>query len=249
MQSPTTLAQPSTPITTQPIYCEKLAKYDFVHLSPETFLREIDDLPQHELESFRDSWNSLEVDQYMADGGTYRRRRHGTFSATRAGGGIAHETHQSHYQTTTFNGLNGGVQRHFAPLEDHVAHGRVLRNILALASRSFGMLSPMYDWHVETHQFRIDAQPTGGKPTPVGVHRDGVDYVLMVLVDRHNVVNGTTRVLDADNNEVAQFTLVKPFEAVMVNDLRVAHGVSAILPASAELKGHRDMLVATFKRK
>jgi hypothetical protein len=71
----------------------------------------------------------------------------------------------------------------------------------------------------------------------------------MVLVDWHNVVDGTTRVLDADNNEVAQFTPTKPFEAVMVNDLRVAHGVSAILPASAELKGHRDMLVATFKRK
>ena len=71
MQSLATLAQPSTPITTHPVYCEKLAKYDFVHLSPETFLREIDDLPQHELESFRDRWNSLEVDQYMADGGTY----------------------------------------------------------------------------------------------------------------------------------------------------------------------------------
>nr|WP_321365020.1 2OG-Fe dioxygenase family protein [uncultured Celeribacter sp.] len=201
------------------------------------------------MESFRDSWNTLEVDQHMADGGTYRKRRHGTFSASRAGGGIAREAHQPHYQTTTFNDLNGGIQRHFAPLEDHVADGKVLNGILRFASRSFGMLSPMYDWHIETHQFRINALSTGGKPTPEGVHRDGVDYVLMVLIARHNVVNGTTRVLDADRNEVAQFTLTKPFEAVMVNDLRVAHGVSAILPASAEGEAYRDMLVVTFKRK
>lgn len=249
MRSTATLAQPSRPVNTYPIYCEKLAKHDFVHLSPDTFLGETDDLPQNELESFRESWNNLEVDQHMADGGTYRRRRHGTFSATRAGGRVAREAHQPHYQTRTFNDLNGGVQRHFAPIEDHVADGTVLGSILAFASRTFGMLSPMHDWHIETHQFRINALSTGGKPTPEGVHRDGVDYVLMVLVDRHNVVNGTTRVLDADNNEVAQFTLTNPFEAVMVNDLRVAHGVSAILPASAELKGHRDMLVVTFKRK
>ena len=29
---------------------------------------------------FLDSWNSLEEDQYMADGGRYRKRRHATFA-------------------------------------------------------------------------------------------------------------------------------------------------------------------------
>ena len=71
----------------------------------------------------------------------------------------------------------------------------------------------------------------------------------MVLVDRHNVVNGTPASLTPLTTKSRSLPITKPFEAVMVNDLRVAHGVSAILPASAELKGHRDMLVATFKRK
>lgn len=249
MQLTTLLNQKTLPPQGGKIYCEKLAKYDFVHLSPSTFLREIGDLDQSDLNAFCESWGNLEVDQHMADGGTYRKRRHGTFSATRAGGGVARELHQPHYQTTTFNGLNGGIKRHFAPIEGNVAEGKVLGGILSFASRAFGMLSPMNDWHVEAHQFRINAQSTGGKPTPEGVHRDGVDYVLMALIKRKNVVNGTTCVLDSDQNEVAQFTLTEAFEAVMVNDLRVAHGVSAILPASPNLEGYRDMLVVTFKRK
>ena len=249
MQSTTLLNQKTLPPHGGQIHCEKLAKYDFVQLSSSTFLREIGDPDQSDLNAFCESWGNLEVDQHMADGGTYRKRRHGTFSATRAGGGVAREQHQPHYQTTTYNDLNGGIKRHFAPIEDNIADGKVMAAILSFASRSFGMLSPMSDWHVEVHQFRINAQSTGGKPTPEGVHRDGVDYVLMALIARKNVVNGTTRVLDADQNEVAQFTLTDPFEAVMVNDLRVAHGVSAILPASPNLEGHRDMLVVTFKRK
>ena len=34
---------------------------------------------------FADSWNGLEVDTYMADGGRYRRRRFGVWSAERQG--------------------------------------------------------------------------------------------------------------------------------------------------------------------
>ena len=31
--------------------------------------------------AFAESWNHLEIDTYMADGGRYRRRRHATYSA------------------------------------------------------------------------------------------------------------------------------------------------------------------------
>ena len=49
-------------------------------------------------EAFSESWNDLEVDTYMADGGRYRRRRHGVFSASSAGA-IVREPHQPHYQS------------------------------------------------------------------------------------------------------------------------------------------------------
>ena len=34
---------------------------------------------------FLDSWNRLEEDQYMADGGKYRKRRHATYATLKAG--------------------------------------------------------------------------------------------------------------------------------------------------------------------
>ena len=35
--------------------------------------------------AFSDSWNALELDTYMADGGRYRRRRHAVFAARATG--------------------------------------------------------------------------------------------------------------------------------------------------------------------
>ena len=52
-------------------------------------------------------------------------------------------------------------------------------------------------WHVEVHQFRIEARRgEAGQPTPEGMHRDGVDYVLVLLVNRRNIASGVTSVHD-----------------------------------------------------
>lgn len=124
-----------------------------------------------------------------------------------------------------------------------------MREILAFGSQVFGVVCPLVDWHVEIHQFRILARESGGKPTPEGMHRDGVDFVLMTFIDRSNVTGGETTIQDLDGNEIAKFTLTDVMETVMLDDLRVAHGVTPIFPASEGRHGHRDILVVTFKRK
>ena len=65
---------------------------------------------------------------------------------------------------------------------------------------------------------RSAAQPRGdearqgehGKPTPEGMHRDGVDYVLVLLVNRRNIQSGTTTVHDLDKRTLGSFTLTDP---------------------------------------
>ena len=53
---------------------------------------------------------------------------------------------------------------------------------------------------MELHQFRIEARAGQiGQPTPEGLHRDGVDWVLVVLVDRRNVESGVTSIYDLDH--------------------------------------------------
>jgi hypothetical protein len=46
--------------------------------------------------AFTASWNSLEVDEYMADRGRYRRRRHAVWSVR--AGELARAPRQPHYQ-------------------------------------------------------------------------------------------------------------------------------------------------------
>ena len=65
---------------------------------------------------FLQSWNSLEEDQYMADGGRYRKRRHATFASLHAGERPLLMPHQPHYQSLHYNSLNGGIARYFAPI-------------------------------------------------------------------------------------------------------------------------------------
>src|SRR5258706_14699494 len=72
---------------------------------------------------FADSWNRLELDTYMADGGRYRKRRHAVY-ATKPGGTIVRQPHQPHYQTVDYKPLNGGLDRWFEPVEPSIGSGR-----------------------------------------------------------------------------------------------------------------------------
>lgn len=154
-------------------------------------------------ERFRASWGDLGIDTYMADRGSYRRRRHAVFAIDQVAG-IQEKPHQPHYQSLDYNHLNGGVERWFQPIEPVLRQGDSLRTILSYTHELFGALAPQVSrWHVEVHQFRIEAaRDQLGKPTPEGMHRDGVDYVAVLLIDRHNIDSGTTSIHQQDGSEL-----------------------------------------------
>ncbi|GAC1634651.1 MAG: 2OG-Fe dioxygenase family protein [Nevskia sp.] len=199
--------------------------------------------------AFAASWSDLALDAYMADGGRYRRRRHAVFAVARDGT-IARQPHQPHWQSLDYNPLNGGVARWFEPLREDLGQGAALRTVLEFCRRLFGRLSPdVAQWHAEVHQFRIEARGgTLGQPTPEGLHRDGVDHVLVLLVARHNIAEGMTTIHDLERRLLGSFTLTRPFDAALVDDARVYHGVTAVEPIDAAQPAHRDVLVVTFRR-
>lgn len=200
--------------------------------------------------AFAESWNDLEVDTYMGDGGRYRRRRFGVWVADRQGP-IARGAHQPHYQTVSYNTLNGGIERWFTPITGEVGDGASMCTILEYCRALFGRLAPdIGQWHIEAHQFRIEAKPgEQGKPTPEGMHRDGVDYVLVLLINRRNIASGTTTVHDLDKRALGSFTLTDPLDAALVDDARCYHGVTPVEPENPALPAYRDVLVVTFRRK
>jgi hypothetical protein len=198
--------------------------------------------------AFAASWNDLAVDHYMADHGRYRRRRHAVY-ALAGTQPAARQPHQPHYQPRTYNRLNGGIARWFEPIMPAVADGAMMHAVLAFCHEVFAAMAPRVDaWHIEVHQFRIEAQAdAAGQPTPEGIHRDGVDYVLVLMVERTNIAQGTTSVYAPDRHELGSFTLAAPLDATLLDDHRVYHGVTAVEPLDPAAPAHRDVLVVTFR--
>ncbi|HQT72460.1 MAG: hypothetical protein B7Z59_04190 [Acidiphilium sp. 37-67-22] len=199
-------------------------------------------------EAFASSWDAMPIDQYMADGGRYRRRRFGVFNAV-PDQPIRRAVHQPHFQTREYNALNGGVERWFEPIPDTIANGDTFQALLGFTRSLFEERTGSIAWHIEAHQFRIEANPDGaGLPTPEGMHRDGVDFVLVLMVRRENIEQGTTTIHDLHGNDLGSFTLTAARDAALVDDQRVFHGVTPVIPLDPARAAFRDVLVLTYRR-
>lgn len=197
---------------------------------------------------FAESWNDLQLDTYLPDGHRYRRRRHATLSARAGEHNVTLQPHQPHYQSIDYNPLVGGIERWFEPMDAAIVSGPTVQCVLTFCCRLFGALRPDTHWEIECHQFRIEARSDApGRPTPEGVHRDGVDYALVLLINRTNIKSGTTTVHDLAGNLLGSFTLTAPLDAAIVDDARVKHGVTAVEPIDSSRAAYRDVLVMTFK--
>lgn len=200
--------------------------------------------------AFAQSWETLEVDAYLVDQKRYRRRRHGTYRASRENG-VVRMPHRAHFQSLDYNTLYGGMERWFEPIASDIGDSDTMRAVLQLCHATFDLLRPDTPlWDVEVHQFRIEARVgVPGEPTPEGVHRDGVDYVLVLMIDRVNISRGTTRICTADQKILSSFTLSEPLDATFLDDQCVYHGVTAVEPVDPTCPAWRDVLVVTFKTK
>lgn len=226
---------------------QQLADKGYVHVDAADFRRIAHAADPAEFASFAASWDDLARDEYMADGGRYRRRRYAAFEFH--GTQARRKPHQPHFQSIDYNPLNGDKARWFAPATEVLADHPITRSLFALCTELFSALEgdPEQRWEGEFHQFRIEALAgEAGQPTPEGMHRDGVDWVLVMLVDRRNVEAGTTHLVD-EAGRLDSFTLSIPGEAVLLDDRRIRHGVTAIHALDPERPAYRDVLVVTWR--
>ena len=192
-------------------------------------------------------WDTLGPDTYLLDGGRYRRRRHGSF-VVEPDGALQGVPHRAHWQPTDYNALHGGIERWFEPLPPTLAKDRDWASLLGALARHASGLRGVQRWFVEAHAFRIDTSDGIGRPTPEGAHRDGVDLVAVLMVARHNLLGGETRVFDARAPQGLRFTLLEPWSALLLDDERVIHETTPIRPLDAGQPGWRDTLVLTLRR-
>jgi hypothetical protein len=197
-----------------------------------------------ELAALRPSWDTLPPDAYLKDGGRYRRRRHASYVVDEDGE-LRTAPHRAHWQPVEYNALHGGLERWFEPITADVTAHPVWSRLLLAFARTCTALKGAQPWYVEAHQFRIDTTDGIGRPTPEGAHRDGVDLVVVLLVERSAIKGGETRVFDANGPAGLRFTLEAPWSALVLDDRRVIHESTPIQPLEAH--GHRDTLVLTYR--
>jgi hypothetical protein len=203
------------------------------------------DAPLLALQALRGSWSHLPRDTYLRDGGRYRSRRHSCFVQTFAPPALARAPHRAHWQPKSYNALHGGIERWFEPIEEEVVGAPVWTRLLTSIGSLFAAVRPVERWFIEAHPFRIDTTDGIGRPTPEGAHRDGVDFVAVILVERHCVRGGETHVFDANAASGVRFTMTEPWSMLLMDDTRVIHETTPIQPDGES--GFRDTLVLTYR--
>jgi hypothetical protein len=152
-------------------------------------------------EELKPSWNDLEIDTYLKDGGKYRKRRHANIIVREST--LKEVPYRPHFQPTSYNALHGGMHRWFNECSKDFLNHPALEKLFIHLGQLFDELNSnnhpvvskqSVEWCTEIHQFRIDTAFGIGRPTPEGAHRDGVNYVAVLLVNRHQVKGGESRV-------------------------------------------------------
>jgi hypothetical protein len=192
------------------------------------------------------SWNDLPPDPHLRDGGHYRFRRHSSYMLDTDTGALTLVPHRAHWQPVTYNALHGGFERWFEPIEASVSANPLWQALLSQTGTLLAKLKPAPTWFIEAHQFRVDTAGGIGRPTPEGAHRDGVDFVAVLMLDRHAIKGGETRVFEAEGPHGVRFTLAEPWSTLLIDDERVIHESTPIQPLGEH--GWRDTLVLTFRR-
>jgi hypothetical protein len=196
--------------------------------------------------SFLQSWNDLPTDEFLADGGRYRFRRHASLRLQ--ANEWLDEPYRPHWQPKAYNKLHGGVFRTFAEVKRATTENPTYRGLVEGFGQTFHAngASASPSWFVETHQFRIDARRGEGRPTPEGAHRDGVDFVALIMLGRRDIEGAVTTVYDSAGKLLAEFMLHEPFTAMLLDDNRVVHATTPFRASGPEPE--RDTLVLTYRQ-
>lgn len=206
---------------------------NIIHTMPEAY------------QQFHQSWNDLPEDNFLSDGGHYRFRRYSVFNWI-MNDELVLLPHEPHYQSTYRNNMNGGINREYRPIKLSTIENPVLKSFIQLIAPQFSFNNEK-SWRIQAHQFRIVANAEeAGNPSPEGIHRDGADFILIMVLKRENITGGVNHIYDNAKRLLFGSVLTEAGDALLIDDQSVWHGVSEIYPIDISKPAYRDVLVLTF---
>ena len=126
--------------------------------------------------------------------------------------------------------MHGDMERWFEPIEDEVGSGATLTTILTFARNAFGQLAPS----VTVACGDSPVPHRGGLRKPAGRRPKACIATVSITCSSCWSRGRTSRVGDDDPRAagamLGQFTLTNAFDSAIVDDHRVAHGVTPVVP-------------------
>lgn len=199
-------------------------------------------------QDFCATWDNLLLDRYMNDGGSYRYRRYSAFEIDLGKQRITQLEHTPYQQSLSINSLNGGIQRHYEPLERNFTESPILQKIIHGFSFLIHSFTAHNRFNIKLHPYRIIAtEGKLGEPAPEGLHQDGVDYVISFMIKKVNILGGESYIADNHKNIIKKTTLNKPGEFILTDDRKLFHGVSSVcVDNKYKAFSYRDVLVIAY---
>lgn len=236
----------------QGVICNQIREQGFTKLEASDLSSLVGETSRSEFtrqwDALHTSWEDLRRDTHLKDGGSYRQRRHSCFIQNIDTATLTQTPHRAHWQPTVFNALHGGYDRMFEPIAATVASSESFRKLISTLGKTFAQIHSTKNWYVEAHQFRINTNGGIGRPTPEGAHRDGVDFVVVMMLGRQHVKGGETRVFNVNDSTGVRFVMQEPYTTILLNDERVIHETTPIQPEAPGMTDcWRDTLVLTYR--
>ena len=210
----------------------------------------------HVSEELRQAWLSLLIDyadlpadEYLPDGGHYRRRRYGRFLFSPATSELSRLPHQDYFQSADINRVTGGITRKFAPLLDTSFENPFLQALIRFDFAQFPLdpAQSRADWEVQTHLIRLTADlGEPAHPTPEGIHRDGAAFVTVHLAELVNAEGGEVSIFDDERRLLTSFRLEEALDSYLFNDATLWHAAEPIRPAAPAHAAIRSILTFDF---
>jgi hypothetical protein len=204
-------------------------------------------LPETSWQEFASTWDDMPVDAFMGDEGRYRQRRFSEFRVNVATRSLERLPHVPYRQSKEDNYLNGGIDRHYEPMIELAVNNKVFRQTLLCCAAIVGESQKCKEYLVQVFQNRILAGGSlEGRPTPEGIHRDGVHYVLSLLLSRVGVRGGCSQLFRSSGEHVEDFEMSRRGDFILLDDEATRHSVTPIHPEAQGGSGHRDVMIAMF---
>lgn len=192
-----------------------------------------------DMSGLENSFAALPQDEYVED--RLRSRKYSRYLFGRDSS-LRELDPQDFMQTSKINKALGDVERQYDTIDPNLLEDDAYLKLF----EEFCRLSSLeQDCEIEAHQIRWHCKKRIKEPAPEGVHQDGFDYIGVFMINPHNVDGGEFMIYEDPQDAPCFKKSLEKGEFIVMNDKKLFHNASPLVPTANPEDGHWDVIVLT----